>query len=432
MSTPTKWEILAFAQLRHHITQQGSVRRIVCHKSIVTLTVPETSKACNFCLWIVVRVLLLKQWISTYPFLLIHWYTIGILLVHFLYMPTRVAINGMGRIGRAFIRATYGDKDIEIIAANDLGDIENIAYLLKYDTAYGPAPFPVATRKIDWRTVIICGPNELPVFREKDPHALPWKDMRVDVVVECTGAFTDYAKAKAHLDAGAKHVVISAPAKGDPSASGIKGGTVLLGINEDSFAGCSITSNGSCTTNAAAPVIEILHETIGIEKAMLNTIHAYTATQAIVDVPDEKEWRRGRAGAQNIVPSSTGAARAVTEVITDLKGKFDGIAMRIPVITGSVADVTFIAKRQTSVEEVNGILRLAGEDERWKKTFAVSDEQLVSRDIVGSLVASIADLTMTRVVDGTLVKVCAWYDNEMGYTGSLVEHVRAVAKHIRA
>ncbi len=345
-------------------------------------------------------------------------------------MALKIAINGFGRIGRAFVRVAYAHPDLEIVAINDLGEIENLAYLLKYDSAYGKAPFEVTTRKIDWRTVLMVGTKEVPVYKEKDPMALPWKDLGVDVVVECTGAFTDYTKAKVHLDAGAKRVVVSAPAKGDASSVGLQGATVLMGINEDAMAGCTITSNGSCTTNAAAPMIEILHETIGIEKAMLNTIHAYTATQALVDVADAKEWRRGRAGAQNIVPSSTGAAVAVTEVVTDLKGKFDGIAMRVPVVTGSVADVTFVAKRNTSVEEVNGILRLAAEDPRWKKTFAVSNEELVSSDITGNIIASIADLTMTRVVDGNLVKVCAWYDNEMGYAGSLLEHVLALGKRI--
>lgn len=345
-------------------------------------------------------------------------------------MAIKVAVNGFGRIGRAFVRLTHKHPDIEVVAINDLGEIENLAYLLKYDSAYGHAPFQVETRKIDWRTVLVIDGREVPMYKEKDPMALPWKDLGVDVVVECTGAFTDYAKAQVHLAAGAKRVVISAPAKGDPSAAGIVGGTVLMGINEDLLTNSVISSNGSCTTNAAAPVIEILHETIGIEKAMLNTIHAYTATQAIVDGPDAKDWRRGRAGAQNIVPSTTGAATAVTQVVTDLKGKFDGIAMRVPVVTGSVADVTFIAKRNTSVEEVNGLLRLAAEDERWKKVFAVSDEQLVSSDIAGSNVASIADLTMTRVVDGNLVKVCAWYDNEMGYTASLVAHVVRTGKFV--
>lgn len=345
-------------------------------------------------------------------------------------MALKVAINGFGRIGRAFLRATINNQDIEIVAVNDLSDIENLAYLLKYDTAYGPAPFAVGVHKVDWRTLITVNGKDLPVYQEKEPNKLPWKELGVDVVVEATGAFTKYEGAKLHLDAGAKRVVITAPAKGDPSAVGITGGTFLMGINEDGLRDAVISSNGSCTTNAAAPIIEILHESIGIEKAMLNTIHAMTATQVTVDGPAKKDWRRGRAAAHNIVPASTGAATAVTEVVTDLKGKFDGIAMRVPVITGSVADVTFISKRPTSVEEVNGILRLASEQDRWKKVFSVSNEELVSSDIIGSVHASIADLTMTRVVDGTLVKVCAWYDNEMGYTYALVHHVLASGRYI--
>jgi len=346
-------------------------------------------------------------------------------------MPIRVAINGFGRIGRSFLRIAEDNPDIEVVAINDLSDVENLAYLLKYDSAYGRPSFEVGTRKEGWRTLLTVGGRDLPVFMEKDPSKLPWGELGVDVVVEATGAFREYAKAKMHLDSGAKRVVISAPAKGEPSEAKITGATSLMGINEDVLKDCVISSNGSCTTNGAAPVIEILHETIGIEKAMLNTIHAYTATQTTVDMPG-KDWRKSRAAAQNIIPSTTGAATAVTEVITDLKGKFDGIAMRVPVIAGSMADVTFIAKRPTSVEEVNGILRLAAEDERWKKVFTVSSEQLVSSDILGEPYASIVDLGMTKVVDGTLVKVCAWYDNEMGYTYSLVEHVVKTGSHISA
>ncbi len=338
-------------------------------------------------------------------------------------MPIRVAINGFGRIGRSFLRIAESNPEIEVVAVNDLSDVENLAYLLKYDTAYGRPSFEVGTRKEDWRTLLTVGGRDVPVFMEKDPSKLPWGDMQIDVVVEATGVFREYIKAKMHIDAGAKRVVISAPAKGEPSEAGIVGATSLMGINEDALRNSVISSNGSCTTNGASPVIEILHETIGIEKAMLNTIHAYTATQTTVDVPSPKDYRKGRAAAQNIIPSTTGAATAVTEVITDLKGKFDGLAMRVPVIAGSIADVTFIAKRPTSVEEVNGILRLAAEDERWKKVFTASSDDLVSSDILGQPYASIADLGMTRVVDETLVKVCAWYDNEMGYTYSLVEHV---------
>ena len=344
-------------------------------------------------------------------------------------MPIRVAINGFVRIGRSFLRIVEDNPWIEVVAVNDLSDVENLAYLLKYDSAYGKAPFEVGTRKDDWRTLLTVNGRDLTVYMEKDPTKLPWAELQVDVVVEATGVFREYTKAKMHLDAGAKRVVISAPAKGEPSAANITGATSLMGINEDVLSTCDISSNGSCTTNGASPVIEILHETIGVEKAMLNTIHAYTATQSTVDVPS-KDYRKGRAAAQNIIPSTTGAATAVTEVITDLKGKFDGIAMRVPVIAGSMADITFIAKRPTSVEEVNGILRLAAEDERWKKVFTASSDPLVSSDILGEPYASIADLGMTRVVDGNLVKVCAWYDNEMGYTFSLVEHVLKTGGYI--
>ncbi len=326
----------------------------------------------------------------------------------------RVAINGFGRIGRAFVRQSYGRSDLEVVAVNDLGSLENLAYLLKYDTVYRKAQFPVeikdgALRAGDWTMKFLS---------EKEPAALPWKDLDIDVVIESTGFFTDYEKAKAHVDAGAKHVVISAPAKGDESL----GATILMGLNEDKFGTCPVTSNASCTTNSASPVIAILDEAIGIEKAILSTTHAYTASQAIVDGPAKKDMKEGRAAAQNIVPTSTGAAIAVTKAYPALEGKFDGISLRVPVPAGSIADITFIAKRQTSVEEVNAALKAAAVSDRWKATFAVTEEELVSSDILGDSHASIADLGMTRVVDGNLVKVLAWYDNEAGYTHSLIEH----------
>lgn len=329
-------------------------------------------------------------------------------------MAIRVAINGFGRIGRAFVRRAQG-RDIQIVAVNDLGSIENLAYLLKYDTVYGRAPFPVDTRD---GNLVIDG-KEVKFLSEKDPACLPWKELSVDVVVESTGFFTRYEDAQAHIRAGAKRVVISAPGKGDTSL----GATVLMGLNEDRLAGCAVTSNGSCTTNASSPVIAILDETIGIEKAILSTTHAYTASQSIVDGPAKKDMKEGRAAAQNIVPTSTGAAVAVAQAYPALAGKFDGISLRVPVPAGSIADITFIAKRPTSREEVNDALRRAKADPRWEGIFATSDEELVSSDIIGEAYASIADLGMTRVVDGTLVKVLAWYDNEMGYTESLVKHV---------
>ena len=334
-------------------------------------------------------------------------------------MAVRVAINGFGRIGRAFARRSFG-RGIDVVAVNDLGSLENLAYLLKYDTVYGRAPFSVETRDgnlvIDGKEVRFCS--------EKDPTALPWKELAVDVVVESTGFFTEFEKAKTHLDAGAKHVVITAPAKGEDP----QGATILMGVNEDRFAGCQITSNASCTTNAASPVIAILDAAIGIEKAILSTTHAYTASQSLVDGPSKKDLKEGRAGAVNIVPTSTGAAIAVTKAYPSLEGKFDGISLRVPVPAGSIADVTFLAKRATSAEEVNDVLREAAKDSRWEGIFSVTDEELVSSDIVGEPCASIADLPMTRVVDGNLVKVLAWYDNEMGYTESLVRHVLAAAR----
>lgn len=332
-------------------------------------------------------------------------------------MATKVAINGFGRIGRAFARRSFG-RDIELVAVNDLGSLENLAYLLKYDTVYKRAPFSVEVRD---GTLFVDG-KEVRFCQEKDPANLPWRELGVDVVVESTGFFTEFEKAKAHIEAGAKRVVISAPGKGDGGA------TVLMGLNEDRFAGNEVTSNASCTTNASSPVIAILDEGIGIEKAILSTTHAYTASQALVDGPSKKDLKEGRAAAQNIVPTSTGAAVAVTKAYPALEGKFDGISLRVPVPAGSIADVTFIAKRQTSKDEVNDILRKAAGEERWKGIFGVSDEELVSSDIVGEPMPSIADLGMTRVVDGNLVKVLAWYDNEMGYTESLVRHVLKAAQ----
>jgi len=312
---------------------------------------------------------------------------------------------------------------------NNLGDTDNMVYLLKYDTVYGRADFDIHTEKEGDKTIFVVDGEHTILVQEKDATKLPWRDLNIDVVIESTGFYTAYDKAKVHLDSGAKRVVVTAPVKGEP-IEGVVGATILMGINHDALATCQISSNASCTTNAAAPLIQILHEKIGIEKAILNTTHAYTGTQKIVDGPGGKDLRGGRAGAQNMVPSSTGAAIAVTEVVTDLRGKFDGIAVRVPVISGSLADVTFIAKRGTSVEEVNQILRDAAKEDRWKDTFAVTDEPVVSSDMVGQLYGAIADLDMTRVVDGNLVKVLAWYDNEMGYTSTLVKHVVEIGKYL--
>lgn len=335
---------------------------------------------------------------------------------------TRIGINGFGRIGRAFLRLLIEEgRDAEVVAVNDLGNVENLAYLLKYDSVYGKAPFEVT---VDGNALVVNG-KKIRVLAEKEPAKLPWGSLGVDVVVESTGLFTDYGKAKAHLDAGAKRVVISAPAKGEsPDAHGE---TVLMGVNAEKLSTCAITSNASCTTNACSPVIAILDAAIGIEKAILNTTHSYTATQAIVDGPSKKGPREGRAAALNMIPSSTGAAIAVTQAYTQLSGKFDGISIRVPTPAGSLADITFIAKRDTTIDEVNAALRAGAADPRWKGIFDATDEELVSHDIIGNTHGSIADLTMTRVVGGNLVKVLAWYDNEMGYTHTLIEHVLAAA-----
>jgi glyceraldehyde 3-phosphate dehydrogenase len=336
----------------------------------------------------------------------------------------RVGINGFGRIGRAFLKVGWENPAIEIVALNDIGSIDNMAYLLKYDTVYRTWGHEV---KVEGDNIMIDGKG-VKVLAEKDPAALPWKDLNIDVVVESTGLFTNYEKAKAHLDAGAKKVVISAPAKGEGT---VKGETILLGVNENKFGTCDITSNASCTTNAASPLIAILHETLGIEKALLNTVHGYTASQALVDGPSKKDLREGRAAAQNIVPSSTGAAIAVTKAFPELTGLFDGISIRVPVPSGSIVDITFIAKRDTTAEEVNSILKKAAGEARWQKLFAVTEEPLVSSDILGSHYGAIADLAMTRVVGGNLVKVMGWYDNEMGYTHTLIDHVLKTGETIK-
>ena len=335
---------------------------------------------------------------------------------------TKIAINGFGRIGRGFLRAAHGRKEFEVVAINDLASAENLAYLLKYDTVYGRAKFSVASAQ---GALVVDGKN-VSVIAEKDPAKLPWKDMQIDIVIESTGLFTDAEKAKAHLDAGAKRVVITAPGKGE----GVE--TILVGANEEKFATCGpITSNASCTTNAASPIIGILDAAIGIERAILNTTHGYTASQSLVDGGKAKDMREQRAAAQNMVPTSTGAAKATSLAYPQLKGKFDGISVRVPVPSGSIVDITFVSKRPTSVEKINDALRTAAASDRWKSVFAVTEEPLVSSDILGLPYGAIADLGMTRVVDGTLVKVLAWYDNEMGYTHTLIEHVLKVAKKLK-
>ncbi|MDO8620509.1 MAG: glyceraldehyde 3-phosphate dehydrogenase NAD-binding domain-containing protein [bacterium] len=324
-----------------------------------------------------------------------------------------VAINGLGRIGRAFLRVASKHPEISVVAVNDLGDKANMEYLLAYDSVYGRSE------------VTLSG---IQYLSEKEPSKLPWKDLDVDVVIESTGFFTSAEGAGQHLTAGAKRVIVTAPIKGDDPAFK----TVLMGLNEEALKDCKISSNASCTTNATSPLIAILDEVIGIEKAVLNTVHAYTATQALVDSPaGKKGFREGRAAAQNIIPSSTGAAIAVTKAYPGLLGKFDGISLRVPVICGSIADITFIAKRDTSVEEVNSALTTASKEKRWQGIFAVAEAELVSSDILGRPEGAIAELSMTRVVGGNLVKVLAWYDNEMGYTNTLIRHVLQAGKLLK-
>jgi len=339
----------------------------------------------------------------------------------------KVAINGFGRIGRAFFKMAEKRSELEVTAVNDLGDIENFAYLLRHDTVYKNDDLEVKVNRQQGELTV--NGKTIKFLSEKEPAKLPWGKLDIDVVVESTGLFTSFEKAKVHLEAGAKKVVISAPTKDTPKDD--SEATVLLGINEEKLAKCKISSNASCTTNAASPVIAILHETLGIEKALLNTVHAYTASQAIVDGPNKKDFREGRAAAQNIVPSSTGAAIAVTKAFPQLSGLFDGISLRVPVVAGSIADITFISKKQTSAEEVNEILRKAAKEKRWQGIFVVNEDEPVSSDIVGNTHASIADLKMTRVVGGNLVKVLAWYDNEMGYAYTLVEHTIKLARNIK-
>jgi glyceraldehyde 3-phosphate dehydrogenase len=337
---------------------------------------------------------------------------------------TRVAINGFGRIGRLFFRAAFEMPDIEIVAINDLGDVENLAYLLKYDSVYRRYDKEVKADAANGK--LIVDGREVAFIQVKDPTLLPWKDMQIDIVVESTGLFDSYEKAKVHLAAGAKRVVITAPAKDE---DGEIGQTVLIGVNEERAKTCFITSNGSCTTNSASPVIEVLAETLGIEKAMLSTIHAYTSTQALVDGPIRggHDFRKGRAAAQNTVPETTGAAISVARAIPELRGKFDGVSFRVPNITGSISSIALLAKRPTSVEEVAKILSDAAASPRWQGIFKVTNDQLVSSDIIGEPYGAIVPLDLIKVVDGNFVNVLSWYDNEAGYVSTLVKHVQMVA-----
>ncbi len=330
---------------------------------------------------------------------------------------TRIAINGFGRIGRSFFREAFGDPAFDIVAVNDLADIKTLAYLLKYDSVYGRYGKPVEAGE---KLLRVDG-QEIAVYAEKDPAALPWQKLGVDIVIESTGLFTSGEKARMHLDAGAKRVVITAPAAGNDVT------TALIGVNDDRFANAlPITANASCTTNSVAPVMAILHERFGIQKAGMVTVHGYTATQKLVDGPDEKDMRRGRAAAVNIVPSTTGAAEAVIQAIPALAGKFDAVAVRVPTIAGSLSVMTVLTDKKTTREEVNDLFRKSSAEPRWSKVLKATDELIVSTDILGERYGAIVDCSLTKVVDGDMLEIFSWYDNEAGYTATLIEHVRRV------
>ncbi|OGC47891.1 type I glyceraldehyde-3-phosphate dehydrogenase [candidate division WWE3 bacterium RIFCSPHIGHO2_01_FULL_42_13] len=327
-------------------------------------------------------------------------------------MPIKVAINGFGRIGRAAFRIIDQRSDCEVVALNDLGSIENMAYLLKYDTPYGRYEKEVSSDS----SSLIVGGKKIPVFAEKDPAKLPWKDLSVDVVLECTGVFVKDGSAKVHLEAGARKVVVSAPTKGENDDIQ----TFMLGVNHESYLGQNVISNASCTTNCISPVVSVLHSKFKILKSVMTTVHSYTASQSIVDSPN-KDFREGRAAAQNIIPTSTGAAISTTKAIPELQGIFDGISIRVPTVVGSLSDITCLVGKKTTVEEVNNAFIEAAKNPFYKGVLEVSNDPLVSSDIIGNPHSAIIDLSFTRVVDGDLVKVLAWYDNEWGYANRLVE-----------
>ena len=350
------------------------------------------------------------------------------------------SINGFGRIGRSSARV-WLEKHLNtanLVAINTSGSMpaSSWAHLLKYDTAYGILPDPVTGENLkDPKTVTDDDPLigfiniehpsrilKIPVLAQKDPAKLPWSKYHADIVLECTGVFTDKAKASLHLTGGAHFVILSAPAKGEDVPTAVIGVNESEVVTKDRVHSMSIISNASCTTNSVAPVANVMHEKIGILKAMLTTVHGYTDDQNLQD-NSHRDLRRARAAGSNIVPTSTGAAIAATQAVPELKNLFDGISLRVPVITGSITDFTFITQRSTSVEEINQMFIDASRDPKYAGILAVTDEPLVSSDIIGRSESSIVDLDMTRVVDGTMVKVLAWYDNEWGYSNRLVEQV---------
>lgn len=335
-------------------------------------------------------------------------------------MLKKIAINGFGRIGRNAFKIAMNRDDIEVVAINDLVTPDALAHLLKYDSTYGPYDREVG---YDDKGIIVDG-THFPVYAETDPAKLPWGELGVDVVIESTGHFVDPAKARAHIDAGAKKVVLSAPAKGDGAT------TIVLGVNDSDIANAGdIISNASCTTNCIAPVMSVLENNFGVEKAMMSTVHSYTSDQRLLDAP-HKDQRRMRSAGQNIIPTSTGASIAATEVIPSLKDKFGGLSLRVPTPVASIADITALMKRDVTVEEVNEVFRKAAAEDYYQGILAATDEKLVSSDYIGNPCSSIVDLSLTAVVQGNLLKVVAWYDNEWGYSNRLVELTADVAKTV--
>lgn len=326
-------------------------------------------------------------------------------------MPVRVAINGFGRIGRAAFKILLEKEEAQVVAINDLTDFKTLVHLLKYDTTYGRYERNVSL--LDGE--IEVDDQKVRVLSEKDPTSLPWKEMNVDVVLECTGIFVKDGASKAHLEAGARRVVVSAPTKGSGDIQ-----TFLKGVNDQQYLGQNVISNASCTTNCIAPAISVIHQSLGVQKAGMTTIHAVTASQSLVDGP-HKDLRRARAADYNIIPTSTGAAIATTKTIPELENKFDGMAVRVPVLTGSLSDITMLVKKPTTIEEVNQLYLEAKEKPLYKGVLETTDEPIVSSDIIKAPYSSIIDLSMTKVIDGDLVKVLAWYDNEWGYSNRLVE-----------
>jgi len=331
---------------------------------------------------------------------------------------TRVAINGLGRIGRAILRLVIDEPSFEVVAINDLMDTENLAYLLRFDTVYGRYAKPVAVNGND---LVIAG-RKLRTLSNRDPLHLPWRELGVELVFECTGALTRREDLEKHIRAGARVVLLSAPSRDEDVETVVHSVNVPQGTP-------AIISCASCTTNCITPIVEIIGRRIGVERAVMTTVHAYTASQAIVDRPD-KRFRRGRAAAVNLVPATTGAALATTRALPEYAGRFDGVAIRAPVPIGSIADITFVTSRKTTVDEVNQIFTEEAETERYSGVLGVSHDPLVSSDVVGDSRASVIDLELTRVVDGDLVKVMSWYDNEWGYANQMLREAVAATRGV--